>query len=64
MLNNARSVIIAGGPHRLRLAGDQVELVALDVGEGRPAGLVCLHVTEPLGAQAQQAPRPFGRKGF
>src|ERR1700722_12886731 len=39
------------------LAGDQVELVALDVGEGRPASLVRLHVTEPAGAQAQQTLR-------
>lgn len=46
-----------GGP-----PGDQVELVALDVGEGRPAGLVCLQVAEPLGAQAQQA-RGLGVEG-
>src|ERR1700720_2877452 len=37
------------------LSGDQVELVAFDVGEGRPAGLICLPVAEPAGAQAQQA---------
>jgi hypothetical protein len=37
------------------LPGDQIELVAFDVGEGRPAGLVSLQVAEPLGAQAQQA---------
>src|ERR1700732_5086244 len=37
------------------LPGDQVELVAFDVGEGRPAGLVGLQVAEPPGAQAQQA---------
>jgi hypothetical protein len=38
------------------LPGDQVELVAFDVGEGRPAGLVSPQVAEPLGAQAQQTP--------
>src|SRR5271169_15688 len=37
------------------LPGDQVGLVAFDVGEGRPAGLVSLQVAEPLGAQARQA---------
>jgi hypothetical protein len=30
------------------LPGDQVGLVAFDVGEGRPAGLVSLQVAEPL----------------
>ena len=37
------------------LPGDQVELVAFDIGEGRPAGLSSLQVAEPAGAQAQQA---------
>src|SRR5260370_32516390 len=43
------NVMTSGSP------GDQVELVAFDVGEGRPAGLVPLQVAEPVGAQAQQA---------
>jgi hypothetical protein len=30
------------------LPGDQVELVAFDIGEGRPAGLVSLQVAEPF----------------
>src|SRR5258707_762300 len=42
---------------RWRLPGDQVKLVAFDVGEGRPAGLVGLHVAEPHRTQAQQALR-------
>ena len=46
----SRTAVMAGG-----LSGDQVELVAFDVGEGRPAELVSLDVAEPLGAQAQQS---------
>src|ERR1700722_12225699 len=37
------------------LPGDQVKLVAFDVGEGRPPVLTGLQVAEPAGAQAQQA---------
>src|SRR5690349_6627212 len=54
----SRTAVTAAG-----LPGDQVELVALDVGEGRPAGLVPLDVAEPLGAQAQQ-PLRLGVKGI
>ena len=36
------------------LSGDQVELVAFDVGEGRPAVLIALQVAEPLRVQAKQ----------
>ena len=43
----SRTAVMARG-----LPGDQVELVAFDVGEGRPAGLVPLDVAEPVGAQA------------
>jgi hypothetical protein len=44
------------------LPGDQIELVAFDVGEGRPAGLASLQVAEPPGAQAQQ-PLGLGVEG-
>jgi hypothetical protein len=44
----SRTAVRASG-----LPGDQVELVAFDVGEGRPAGLVSLDIAEPAGAQAR-----------
>src|ERR1700746_3559284 len=48
----ARTPVIASGGG---LPGDQIELVAFDIGERRPAGLVSLQVAQPEGAQAQQA---------
>jgi hypothetical protein len=50
----ARVAVLHCG-HCLGLPGDQVELVAFDVGEGRPAGLVSPQVAEPVGTRAQQA---------
>src|SRR5258708_35644962 len=37
------------------LSGDEVELVAFDVGEGRPAGRGALEVAEPSGAKILEA---------
>src|SRR3984885_4135962 len=45
------------------LSGDEVELVAFDVGKGCPAGSDALDVAQPVGAEAQQAPG-FGVEGI